>query len=62
MLYLHSKCCNAHWELVYHDGQYWIECEVCRQPPAEANGLQIVGPLLPEDCCDECRREREGMA
>jgi hypothetical protein len=27
--YFHSKCCGGHWELVWKDGQYSLECENC---------------------------------
>ena len=27
--YLHSECCNAHWELCGKQNKFWLECENC---------------------------------
>ena len=46
-MFIHSKCCNAHWELTWADGKYNLECEVCGKP---AKPLRVVGPVAPESC------------
>lgn len=50
-LYIHSKCCNAHWEIKYEDGEYELTCEKCRKP---LHGITVDGPSLEGKDCAEC--------
>ena len=56
-LFIHSRCCNAHWELVFFPdaGRYRLECEKCGK---EATPLRIIGPVM-EHQCSECKPETE---
>jgi len=27
MFFIYSRCCHAHWEIVFQNGQYRLECE-----------------------------------
>ncbi len=55
-MYLHSKCCGAHWELVLTcDETMELRCEQC----GERTNLQISTPdSLKEDVkCSACGEE-----
>ena len=43
VLYFHSRCCQAHWELVWREGKYSLECEICGNP---AGNFKIRGPTI----------------
>lgn len=51
-MFVHSKCCGAHWELCYEGGTWTLECERCGQSPG--SGLEVVGPTLDECTCASC--------
>jgi hypothetical protein len=57
IFYVHSQCCNAHWELVYdnHSGIYRLQCEVCGKPA----GVKVSGPLIAARC-DKCKEAHDG--
>jgi hypothetical protein len=57
-LFIHSKCCNAHWELVYKGGEYSITCEVCGKGPGPC--LKIEGPTLDEKC-EICEQKKHDL-
>jgi hypothetical protein len=39
LLYIHSKCCEGHWEICLRkDGHFELRCEVCGTP----TGLTIM--------------------
>jgi len=54
----HSKCCNAHWELVYfpQKNKYDLTCEVCDKT---AGCIKVEGPIL-EPVCSECKDKLHG--
>jgi hypothetical protein len=39
MMFVHSACCNAHWELVIQNNQYSLRCEACGMP---MNSLLVI--------------------
>jgi len=51
VLYIHSRCCNAHWEVIYckKTGKYRMLCEKCGKP----NNLIITGKAI--DSCEKCK-------
>lgn len=57
LMYAHSACCGAHWELVCDTdtGEYSLLCENCGEPLV---GLEIKGPLVDDCVCDECKRKK----
>ena len=50
-MFIHSRCCHAHWELVFQNGQYRLECEKCGE---EATLFRVVGPVLEDPHCEVC--------
>lgn len=52
-MYIHSKCCTAHWELVYRGGNWELECEGCGKPAG--GGISVIGPNLGKVTCDCCK-------
>ena len=52
-LYLHSKCHNAHWELLYNmlTKEWSLVCERCRAP---LTGIILTGPQINGEHCAEC--------
>lgn len=51
-LYIHSKCCNAHWELVIkEDGSCDLECEVCGKSIGRRVDIDIPKERLKCDLC-----------
>ncbi len=48
--FIHSQCCDAHWELIYDaaSGLYALQCEKCAKPAG--SGITISGPLLAGRC------------
>lgn len=55
VLFIHSKCCCSHWELVYciKTQKYRMVCEKCGKP----NNLEIMGSPLENSKCDMCGDE-----
>jgi len=53
LLFIHSKCCTAHWELVFDKktGQYHLECEKC----GKGVGIKVTGPDLYGCVCEHCK-------
>jgi hypothetical protein len=60
LVYAHSGCCGAHWELVYDldAKRYDLRCENCGEPVQSE--IVVSGPDLPDDncICDGCKRKR----
>ena len=56
-LYCHSKCCDAHWELVYYPKKktYDLICEVCGKT---AGSIKVHGPIL-GPVCSKCKETLE---
>lgn len=53
-MYVHSRCCNAHWELVFDNNtkEYQLQCETCGEPA----GVKVTGPDTGKTCaCAECK-------
>lgn len=52
-LYVHSKCCMAHWELVYWplSHTYTLVCEKC----GTAAGVTVTGPHFGCEC-EVCKK------
>jgi len=55
-MFIHSRCCNAHWELTYQNGTYQLECENCGEP---AGSLSVTGPEEEECQCTICQKRKE---
>lgn len=53
VMYCHSKCCEAHWELVCKDGIWDLECEKCGQPVG--GGISVIGPDISGCECEHCK-------
>jgi NAD-dependent SIR2 family protein deacetylase len=51
--YIHSKCCNVHWELCYKDGIFDLRCEKCGKPIR--SGIVVFGPSLEHKECESCK-------
>ena len=56
VLYFHSRCCEAHWELVWRDGKYSLECEICGNP---VGNIEITGPDYTGCECEICKGKEE---
>ena len=56
MLYVHSKCCHAHWELLWYPAKqrYQLVCEECGKPL----GVKVTGGDL-GSTCDKCGEKME---
>lgn len=55
-MFVHSPCCNAHWELVVNaeTGELGLQCEECNKPL----NIRIADRLPPEKCnCGNCGKE-----
>lgn len=61
VVYAHSKCCNAHWEVCYslHDKRWFLACEKCEQ---EIGGITLSGPEIDGtcSCCGDTRTNKRG--
>lgn len=58
VFFVHSKCCNAHWELVYFAGankRYELQCEKCSK--LVGGNIEVTGPLLEKPKCAKCGDE-----
>ena len=57
--FVHSRCCNAHWELVIlPDGSAGLLCENCGRDIGP--DVMVIVHSEPGECeCEECRKERE---
>ena len=53
-MFVHSRCCMAHWELVVRDGVWGLECEECGTP---TNDITVIGPNIEGCHCEECGEE-----
>ena len=44
LMFVHSKCCNCHWELVHNTvtGHYQLVCEVCDRVAVEGSHIVFV--------------------
>jgi len=50
MFYLHSQCCNDHWELSYMGlGKYRLSCQKCGKEGCQ--DIKIEGPWLDAEKC-----------
>lgn len=56
--FVHSKCCDAHWECVCRDGIWGLECEKCGKPIG--GGITIIGPNISGCECAECKKKLGG--
>lgn len=50
VIYIHSKCHGAHWELVFdiQTKQYRLQCEKCGKPLGRV--VDIVSNFIPSRC------------
>ena len=55
VIYVHSKCCGAHWELLVVDGIWKLECEKCGMPVGSS--VSVIGPTMNNCQCEECKKE-----
>jgi len=55
-LFIHSRCCEAHWELVVVGNKYELQCEKCGKPIG--NSIKIKGPNMSKCGCEICNRKR----
>jgi len=53
-LYIHSRCCGGHWELVYGDGKYDLICEKCGKP----SGFGLIAPVVGKPECEQCKSDK----
>lgn len=53
-LYVHSRCCNKHWELVLRNGKASLECEECGRPAGSQLTVSITN--VPQEC-EECQKD-----
>ena len=51
-LFIHSRCCDKHWELKFEDGKYDLVCEGCNK--SIGSGIVVSGPDLTGCHCKEC--------
>ena len=51
-MFVHSKCCGAHWELICEEGDWRLECENCGMPIG--SGVTVTGPDMGDCSCEEC--------
>jgi hypothetical protein len=60
-MYLHSRCCMAHWELVYNEktGGYRLECEKCGK---ESGVVTVSGKPLDKLKCACCGDDANGRS
>lgn len=44
LMYVHSKCCHVHWELVVntHTGHYQLVCEECHKVAVPGQHIEFV--------------------
>lgn len=56
LLYIHSKCCGEHMDLVYDKtlGDYTLACCKCGEPVGLKDFI-IIGPDLKEEECEVCK-------
>lgn len=61
MMYAHSKCCNAHWELVCTDeGKAELHCEECNENIGSILKLEFTKEISQEcDCCKEEKKKND---
>jgi hypothetical protein len=54
LMYIHSRCCNAHWELIYdtETGKYSLVCEKCSKPIGTV--ITVTGPQIENPKCEMC--------
>ena len=54
LLFIHSRCCTAHWELIYdiETGKYYLSCEKCGKPAGTT--MTVTGPVMPNPKCEKC--------
>lgn len=60
VMFVHSKCCGSHWELVYnpHENKYALQCDSCGK--SIGSSIKIEGPSLSDCECLECQKKRTG--
>lgn len=56
VLYMHSRCCNAAWFLVWRNGRYNLECAKCGKSAGPT--IKIIGPELSGCSCEICEQEK----
>jgi hypothetical protein len=54
-LFIHSRCCTGHWELVYNEGEYILLCAECGKPADSI--IKVTGPNLRGIKCECCKGE-----
>lgn len=54
-VFIHSKCCNDHWELVVREGIWQLECVKCGKPVG--SGVSVIGPHIGDCICEECKKK-----
>ena len=57
-LFIHSSCCNAHWELVCRETIYSLECEKCGKDIGPQ--IKVEGPNLDGCRCKDCEKGGTG--
>lgn len=46
--YIHSKCCNSHWELVVRGDNFSLQCENCGKDIGPS--VQVIGSIEKKEC------------
>lgn len=57
VLYIHSRCCNAAWFLVWRHGRYDLECAKCGK--SAGTTIKITGPELTGCECEYCSHGKQ---
>ena len=56
--YIHSKCCQAHWELANYNGVLGLYCEKCYTPAGDIIKILVTQPEVVENMkCAKCEGE-----
>ena len=64
-MYMHSRCCMAHWELVQRGHNVLLECERCGAPGLwiakvyDHKGNQVDPPIA--RACENCGDKTESL-
>jgi PHP family Zn ribbon phosphoesterase len=59
VFYIHSRCCNCHWELVrLPDGTFELRCERCGKNAGSGVLVTIIG-FPKELICEVCEERKE---
>jgi hypothetical protein len=59
VVFVHSACCNAHWEIVLiEDGTGAIQCEKCGKPVSQELITLHHSVKIDKCACDLCKGQQ----